>query len=67
MKLKPQITPYSSVVGGGLSLVDEKGAVRFMVAVMGSTNGITAEETATIAQALASGIPAGGIEVPERA
>lgn len=66
MRLKATEVPYSSVVGGGLTLVDETGAARFQVAIFGTTDGITKEETAAIRAALASGIPADGIEVPER-
>jgi len=66
VKLKASQTPYSSTVGGGLTLVDEKGRARFMVAIFGTTEGITKEETAAIGAALASGIPANGIEVQER-
>lgn len=66
MKLKAQKTPYSGTVGGGLCLIDENGRARFMVAIFGTTQGITKEETAAIAAALESGIPADGIDVPER-
>lgn len=65
MKLKAKQTPYSGTVGGGLTLLDETGRVRFMVAIFGS-EGITKDETAAIAKALASGIPADGIDMPER-
>lgn len=66
MKLKAEQTPYSSTVGGGLTLIDEAGRARFMVAIFGTTQGITKEETAAIGAALRSGIPAVGIEIPER-
>lgn len=66
MKLKAEQTAYSSTVGGGLTLFDERGRARFMVAIFGTTEGITKEETAAIGAALRSGIPADGIEVPER-
>ena len=67
MKLKADKVPYSGTVGGGLCLIDENGRARFMVAIFGTTEGITKEETAAIASALVSGIPEDGIEVPERA
>lgn len=57
--------PYSGTVGGGLRLIDEEGHVRFMVSIIGATEGITKEETAAISSALIMGIPE-GIEVPER-
>ena len=66
MKIKAEVTPFSSTVGGGLTLVDEAGRVRFMVAVFGATQGITKEESQIISSALAAGIAAEGIEVPER-
>lgn len=66
MKLKAMQTPYSSTVGGGLTLTDETGRARFMVAIFGTTEGITKEETAAIGAALRSGIPPDGIDVPER-
>lgn len=66
MKLKAEQTPYSSTVGGGLTLIDEVGRARFMVLICGTTQGITKEETAAIGAALASGIPTEGIEIQER-
>ena len=65
MKLRAKTMPYSSTVGGGLTLVDETGAVRFMVAVFGTTAGITKEEAAAISRALLAGVIR-GIEVPDR-
>lgn len=65
MKLKLERTPYSSVVGGGLLLVDEAGRPRFQLALIGTTNGITKEETAAIADAFAAAMPE-GIDVPDR-
>jgi hypothetical protein len=41
-------TPYSSVVGGGMALVDEKGAYRFLINIIGTTEGVTREETEAI-------------------
>jgi hypothetical protein len=66
MKLKAKLVPYSSTVGGGLSLIDESGRVRFMVAIFGASHGITKEETTIISKALIAGLPPEGIEVPER-
>lgn len=66
MKLTPQLTPYSSTVGGGLQLLDEKGRVRFMVMICGVSDGITKEENSVIAAALAKGAT-DGIELAERA
>ena len=44
MKLKAEITPLSSIVGGGLSLLNGAGAVQFLGMFCGTTNGITREQ-----------------------
>jgi hypothetical protein len=64
MKLHATMIPYSGTVGGGLSLIDEDGRARFMVAIVGITKGISKEQTAAISSALINGIP-DGIEAPE--
>lgn len=46
MKLTAKEVPYSSIVGGGLMLIDESGRAAFQVMFMGTTNGITKEQTA---------------------
>lgn len=66
MILKAKVTPYSSIVGGGLLLTDETGAARFVVSLRGTTAGITKEETEAISSRLASLIEAGGLSVPAR-
>lgn len=66
MKLKAVQPPYSSKFAGGLTLVDEVGRPRFIVAIFGTTDGITKEEATAIGTALRSGIAADGIDVPER-
>lgn len=55
LKLTAKKTPYSSVVGGGLTLVDYKGRVRFNVMICGSDNGITKEQDAAISEILMKG------------
>jgi hypothetical protein len=57
MKLHATIIPYSGTVGGGLMLIDEDGRARFIVAIRGTTQGITKEQTAAISKALIDGIP----------
>lgn len=59
MRLTAKLTPWSSVVGGGLHLVDEAGRVRFMVAIMGTTDGITKEQSAELSKLLADGFNSG--------
>lgn len=43
-------TPYSSTVGGGVTLEDEQGRARFMVMFIGTTDGITKEENDALAR-----------------
>lgn len=64
MKLHATIIPYSGTVGGGLRLSDPTGRVRFIIAIMGASEGITMEQTAAISRELINGIPE-PIEVPE--
>lgn len=68
MKLYAQATPYSSRVGGGLTLVDDKGRERFLIMLVGTTEGITKEENDALSTGLfdAINLIAEGIEVPER-
>ena len=66
MKLNAKSIPFSSVVGGGLSLVDDSGRVRFIVNFMGSTAGITKEETAALAKQFGDWVAQHGLEVPDR-
>jgi hypothetical protein len=66
MKLKAQPVPFSSIVGGGLTLVDEEGRSAFIVSFMGTTNGITKEQTEAMAKAFARWVNENGLEVPER-
>jgi hypothetical protein len=64
MKLTPKLTPYSSIVGGGLHLVDEAGRTRFMLMLCGASDGISKEENALIASHIAERF--GSVEVPDR-
>lgn len=45
MKLTSKIVPYSSIVGGGLMLMNESGHAAFIVSFRGTTDGITKQET----------------------
>lgn len=65
MKLNAQITPYSSTVGGGLTLLDEEGRASFMVLFCGTTRGISKEQTAALAKQFSGFIEEHGLEVPE--
>lgn len=66
MKLTANKTPYSSVVGGGLMLTDARGRAAFMVIFTGTTDGITKEQDAALADAIAGWINQHGLDVPER-
>lgn len=65
-KLDARITPYSSVVGSGLQLLDAHGRARFQILLSGTTDGITKEENRAIAARLAELINQHGLEVPKR-
>ena len=58
MKLTARPIPYSSIVGGGLVLVDENGKDRFIITVAGTINGINFDENAYICNQLIAGIAA---------
>lgn len=64
MKLHATVIPYSGTVGGGLMLIDENGRACFIVSIIGTTKGITRDQTAAISKALINGIPE-PIEVPD--
>jgi hypothetical protein len=67
LSLRAKKVPYSSVVGGSLTLHDNQDRARFMVLFAGTTEGITKEETAALQQRIADLIETHGLEVPERA
>lgn len=66
MKLTCKDIPYSSIVGGGLTLVDGDGRVRFIINFMGTTAGITKEETGALRDQIGAWIREYGIECPDR-
>lgn len=66
MKLKAKLVPYSSIVGGGLTLTDDAGRAAFIVNFIGTTAGITKEETEALSRQFAAFIAAYGLEVPDR-
>lgn len=66
MRLRAKEVKHSSVVGGGLMLLDEAGAARFIVSFMGTTAGITAEETKALASQFAHYVNNHDVVVPER-
>lgn len=66
MKLTAKVTPYSSVVGGGLTLTDEHGRPCFIVNFMGTTRGITKAENDALTKQFAAFIEEHGLDVPDR-
>jgi uncharacterized protein YecA (UPF0149 family) len=66
MKLQARQVPFSSVVGSGLTLYDEKGRAAFIVNFMGTTQGITREQTEAMSAAFTDWVNEFGLEVPER-
>jgi hypothetical protein len=64
MKLKSKVVPYSSVVGGGLMLTDKDGAARFIVNFMGTTAGISKEQSEALSEQIDALINAHGLSVP---
>lgn len=64
MKLKSQVVRYSSIVGGGLMLTNESGAVQFIVNFMGASSGITKEQSEALSEQIDALINAHGLSVP---
>lgn len=65
MKLMAKELAYSSIVGGGVMLLDTKGVVQFMIPIRGSTRGITREQSEAISAKLVTIINEAGLEVPD--
>ncbi len=64
MKLRAERVPYSSVVGGGVMLLDEGGAVTFQIALIGTRKGISKEQTDAIGDRLVALINEHGMDAP---
>lgn len=65
MKLTAKPISYSSIVGGGLMLLDAEGRAAFMVMLRGTTRGISKEQNDAIAEQLVRLINADGLGVPD--
>lgn len=63
MKIRAQAFLYSSIVGGGVMLLDERGAAVFQIGLRGTTKGITKEQTEAITARLVELINRCGLEV----
>ena len=67
MKLTPSLTPYSSIVGGGLVLSSEDKRHQFIVNFMGTSSDITREESDQLSRQIADLIDkAGGLVIDDR-
>jgi hypothetical protein len=65
MKLRAKVVPYSSIVGGGVTLLDEKGAARFILSLRGTTQGIDRQQTEALTKQIADLINANGLRALE--
>lgn len=66
VKLVSSITPYSSIVGGGLTLRRIDGRAGFIVNFIGTSEGITPEETAALSAQFEWFVSNFGCAVPSR-
>ena len=64
MKLKAKLVPYSGVVGGGPMLASEDGAAAVILNFMGTSKGITKQQTEAMSKQIAAWINENGLEVP---
>lgn len=67
VRLHADIVPYSSVVGGGLVLKKLDGRAGFIINFMGTSEGITKEETAALSEQFRWFVQTYGCAVPARA
>lgn len=67
IKLTAKPVPYSSIVGGGLTLLKEDGLAGFIVNFIGTSEGITKEETAALSRQFEWFVSQIGCAVPARA
>lgn len=63
MRLRGKLTPYSSIVGGGIMLTDHMGRATFQIVLIGTTKGITKEQNDSLCQQLQDLINKDGLEV----
>lgn len=66
VRLAADLVPYSSIVGGGLMLKEMSGKAAFIVNFIGTTQGITKEETRALSEQFAWFVNTFGCRVPER-
>lgn len=63
MKLKAKSIPYSGVVGGGLMLTNEDGSASFILNFIGTTKGISKEQTESMSKQIAVWINENGLDI----
>lgn len=63
MKLSAREVPYSTVVGGGLMLLDEEGQAIFQVNFMGTSRGISRQQTQELTRQFKWFVDEVGLEV----
>lgn len=66
IRLTAKPVPYSSIVGGGLTLSMKDGRAGFIVNFIGTSDGITKEETAALSERFAWFVNEFGVSVPLR-
>lgn len=52
-KLTAKVIPFSSIVGGGVALLDAHGRIRFQIALLGCSHGISKLQSDDMAHQLA--------------
>lgn len=66
IRLTADQVPYSSIVGGGLTLKKMNGSAGFIVNFIGTTEGITKEENKALSEQFAWFVQNYGVSVPIR-
>jgi hypothetical protein len=66
VRLTASAVPYSSIVGGGLTLAKMDGRAGFIVNFIGTTEGVTKEETAALSEQFKWFVDTYGCAVPAR-
>lgn len=65
MRVSAKVVPWSSIVGGGVKLLDPSGKVCFMVAFIGMQQGITKEQSVALSEQFVTWVNNHKVTVPE--
>lgn len=65
MKIRAQPISYSSIVGGGIMLLDDKGRACGQIAFIGGGSRITSEQDNAMSRQIAALINTHGLEIPD--